>query len=380
MTEVKKTVSKKAETKNKSFQTPELMDLLKAGSHFGHKKSAWDPRMQKYIYEVRNGIHIIDLVKTRQMLERVLPELDKFAQEGNILIVGTKGQAASLVEKVAEEKGLFYINKRWMGGLFTNFDVIKKSVQKLVKMEEELANGLEGYVKKERLLLERDIERLNRIYKGIKFMDNLPKAVIVIDSKVEKNAIEEAREVGIPIIALIDTNCNPDLIDYPIPANDDSIKSISLFVDLFGNVVGDSKRSLSLVSLRRDHIARLEKMHKDYLEEKERKERMEVEERERMKAMREGKAEMKKTSSVVRVVKKEKDLNADVEAAEKVKKETESKSKKVEDLGLSTRTLNALNDAKIETVSDLKKLSDEELLELKGVGQKAVDEIKSAIK
>jgi DNA-directed RNA polymerase alpha subunit len=153
-----------------------------------------------------------------------------------------------------------------------------------------------------------------------------------------------------------------------------------LFVDLFGNVVGDSKRSLSLVSLRRDHIARLEKMHKDYLEEKERKERMEVEERERMKAMREGKAEMKKTSSVVRVVKKEKDLDADVEAAEKVKKETESKSKKVEDLGLSTRTLNALNDAKIETVSDLKKLSDEELLELKGVGQKAVDEIKSAIK
>lgn len=378
MADTKNAVSKKAKTKKKSFQIPQLIDLLKAGSHFGHKKSGWDPRMQKYIYEVRNGIHIIDLVKTRKKLEEALPQLEKLSKEGNILIVGTKGQAATLVEKVAEEKGLFYINKRWMGGLFTNFDAIKKSVQKLVKMEEDLANGLEGFVKKEKLLMERDVERLNRIYKGIKFMDKLPAAIIVIDSRVEKNAIAEAREVGVPIFALIDTNCNPDVIDYPIPANDDSIKSISLFIDLFGDVVGTSKKAQSLIGLRRDHIARLDKLNRAYLAEKERKEKMEEEERERMKALREGKTHSEGTASVVRVVKKEKDLDADVEAAEKVIKETTSKS--IEDLELSTRTMNALKEADVKKVGDLKKLSEEEMLEIKGVGKKAVEEITEAIK
>lgn len=378
MAEVKKEVSKKAETKNKSFQLPEIIDFLKAGVHFGHKKSAWNPRMEKYIYEVRNGIHIIDLVQTREILGDVLEKLEKYSNNGNILIVGTKGQAASVAEKVAEEKGMFYINRRWMGGLFTNFDVIKKSVHSLVKMEEQLAQGLENLVKKERLLIKRDISRLNRIYKGIKFMEKLPEAVIVIDSQVEKNAIKEARRMGIPIIALIDTNCNPDIIDYPIPANDDSIKSISLFVNLFGDVVGKSKKSLSVISLRRDHEAKLAKMRKDYEEEKERQERMEEQERERMKALREGKVDAKKVGSVVRVVKKEKNIEDEVKKAEKVKESTDSKP--IEELGLSTRTENALKDAKIKTVGALKKLSDDDMKEIKGIGAKSVEEIQKAIK
>lgn len=376
MTEVKETVSKKAETKNKSFQVPELLDLLKAGCHFGHKKSAWNPRMKKYIYEERNGIHIIDLVKTREILESTLLELSKFAERGNILIVGTKGQAASIVQKVAEENGMFYINKRWMGGLFTNYDGIKKSVQGLIKMEEDLAGGLENLVKKERLLIERDVERLNRIYQGIKFMDKVPEAVIVVDSQVEKNAIKEARKVGIPIIALIDTNCNPDIIDYPIPANDDSIKSISLFVNLFGEVVGKSKKSLSLISLRRDHQAKLERIAREYKEEKERREKMEEQERERMKALREGKIKAESVGSVVRVVKKEKDIDAEIKAAEEEKEGSIS----IEDLGLTSRTVKSLKDAKISTVKDLKGMSEDDLLGIKGVGAKAVEEIQKAIK
>ncbi len=122
MADAKKEVSVKTETKNKSFQMPELLDLLKVGAHFGHKKSAWDPRMEEYIYEVRNGIHIIDLVKTLDMLEEALTKLEGFANKGNILIVGTKGQAATIVEEVAKKSGMFYVNRRWPGGLFTNFD------------------------------------------------------------------------------------------------------------------------------------------------------------------------------------------------------------------------------------------------------------------
>jgi small subunit ribosomal protein S2 len=376
MAKTKKKVSKKAETKNKSFQIPEIIELLKVGAHFGHKKSAWNPKMEEYIYDIRNGIHIIDLVKTRELLEEALLALQKFSEKGNILIVGTKGQAASVVQKTAEENGMFYINRRWMGGLFTNFDTIKRSVHELIKMEEKLAGGLEDYVKKEKLLLEREVNRLNKIYQGIKFMEKLPEAVIVIDSQVEKNTIKEANKMGVPIIALIDTNCDPEVVNYPIPTNDDSIKSISLFVKLFGEVVGGSKKSLSVISLRRDHEAKLEKIKKEYEEEKARKERMEEEERKRMKALREGKISVKEAGSVVRVVKKKKDIEADVKAAEEVKESI----KGIEELKLSTRTENALKDAKVKTVSELKEMSEEDLKEIKGIGPKSVEEIQKAIK
>ena len=378
MADAKKEVLEKTETKNKSFQMPELLDLLKVGAHFGHKKSAWDPRMEEYIYEVRNGIHIIDLVKTLDMLEEALTKLEGFANKGNILIVGTKGQAATIVEEVAKKSGMFYVNRRWPGGLFTNFDGIKKSVQSLVKMEEQIARGGQGLVKKEILLLQRDAERLNRMYNGIKFMDKLPEAVIVIDSEVEKNAIKEARNMHIPIISLIDTNSNPDIIDYPIPANDDSLKSISLFVNLFGEVVSKSKNSLSVISLRRDNEAMLAKLAKDAQEEKERQAKMEAEDRERMKALREGKVSASASASVIRVVKKEKDIDAEIKKAEEVKEKEDKKG--MDDLGLSARIVKALGEAGIKSVSALKKMSKDELLEIKGIGEKAVKDIQKAIK
>lgn len=378
MAEAKKEVLQKTETKNKSFQMPELLDLLKVGAHFGHKKSAWDPRMEKYIYETRNGIHIIDLVKTLEMLEVALQKIQYFAERGNILIVGTKGQAATIIEDVAKKSGMFYINRRWPGGLFTNFDGIKKSVQTLVKMEEQIARGGKGLVKKEVLLLQKDVERLNRMYSGIKFMDKLPEAIIVVDSAVEKNAVKEAMNMNIPIISLIDTNCNPDVIDYPIPANDDSLKSISLFVNIFGDVVKDSKNSLSVISLRRDNDALLAKLEKEATEEKERIAKMEEEERERMKALREGKITSATTSSVVRVVKKEKDIDAEIKKAEEVKEKEDKKG--MDDLGLSARVIKALNDAGLKSVPALKKMSKEELLAIKGIGEKAVADILKAIK
>ena len=294
-------VSQKAETKKSlNVKIPELLEFLKAGAHFGHKTSAWNPKMKKYIHEQRNGVHIIDIVKTQKLLKTALETINSTADYGNILIVGTKGQASALVEKIAKENGAFYVTKRWPGGLFTNFGTIKKSIQKLVKMEETLASGGKDLVKKEILLIAKDVARLNKVYEGIKFMDELPKAIIVIDSKVEKNAITEANTVNIPVIALMDTNCDPDVVDFPIPANDDSIKSINLFLNLFGEVLKDGKKPQALVALRKNYYATLENKKAQYIQEKEREEKMAEDERLKMKALREGKFEKSSVGEIGR--------------------------------------------------------------------------------
>jgi len=376
MAEAKKgTVSKKTETKNKGLNVkkPSLKELLQAGVHFGHKKSAWNPHMDRYIYEERNGVHIIDLIKTQKMLKEALEALNKLSKEGNILIIGTKGQAAGLIQIMAEEKGIFYVNKRWPGGLFTNFKNIHRSIQKLIKMEEELASGAQNLVKKERLLMEREVERLNKIYSGLKFMDKLPKAIIVIDSRVEKNAIREARLVGVKTIALVDTNCDPDLVDYPIPANDDSIKSITLFVNLFGQAIEGSKKADIVIALRNTHKATLAKLKATYEKEVERKEKMEENERQRMKDLREGKI---LDRGVVRVVKKKQNIEADIVAAEEVK----ANSKDIIELDFSTRIKKALLEAGMKRLEDIKGKTKDELLEIKGIGEKAAMEILKFVK
>ncbi|MBP5204240.1 30S ribosomal protein S2 [bacterium] len=373
-----KKVSTVTESKKVSYELPQLIDLLQAGAHFGHKKSAWNPRMKQYIYEERNGIHIIDLVKTMSKLDDALKALGTYANSGNILIVGTKGQAATIVQDVATRCGMFYVNTRWPGGLFTNFDEIKRSTQKLIKMEEKLAGGAEGLVKKEVLLMERDIERQNKVYSGVKFMDKLPTAIIVIDSQVEKNAIKEARKAHIPVIGLIDTNCNPDLIDYPIPANDDSIKSIKLFVELMGQVVAQSRASLSVISLRKNYIANLVELQKNYQIEKERREKMDAEDKERMKSLKDGVVESNDSASVVRVVKKEKNIDAEMKEAEKIMRE--AKDKLVEDLGLSARIVKSLHESNVKTITDLKKYSAQGFESMKGIGAKAAEEIAKKLK
>lgn len=248
----------------RSVTIPPLEDFLKAGAHFGHKTSKWNPKMKPYIYTEREGVHIIDLVKTMKLLKKALEAIERAGDTGSIILVGTKGQAASMVQKIAEERGAFYINNRWPGGLFTNHQMIIKSISKLISMEEQLARGAEDLVKKEQLQLSREVGRLNKLYEGIKFMDKLPSLVIVVDSKLEKNAIKEARAAGINVVALMDTNCDPDEVDFPIPANDDSIKSIKLFLDLFAEAIGKGKRSTRVISLRNDHQAKLQQLANEY--------------------------------------------------------------------------------------------------------------------
>ncbi len=333
-----------------TVQIPKLEDFLKAGAHFGHKKSTWNPRMEEYIYDERNGIHIIDVIKTIGCLKEALAKIEEIAETGHILIVGTKGQAASVVEKVARESGALYINTRWPGGLFTNFDVVKKGIERLIALEETLASGAEGFVKKEQLLMEREVERLNRLYAGVKLMDKLPKLIIVVDSKLEKIPIREARNVGVPIIALLDTNCDPTLVEYPIPANDDSIKSISLFLGLFGEAVFKGKKSQSLLELRKNYEAELVGRKVDYENKVAKEQAMAEEEKQRIKRLKFG-----------------------------VEKR-EPKGKPIEDLALGTKLEKALKAAKVLTVEELSSKKKEELLEIKGLGEKAVDEIISKLK
>jgi small subunit ribosomal protein S2 len=288
-------------TKTVEFTLPSLEELLNAGVHFGHKKSAWNPKMKPFIHTERNGVHIIDLVATLKQLKIALNAIKDASDKGNVLVVGTKGQAATLVQEMAEKSGAFYINKRWPGGLFTNFKAIKKSVDKLVSMEETLASGAQDLVKKEQLLMKREVERLNKMYSGIKFMDRVPSLVIVIDSKFEKNSVKEATNTGIPVVSLIDTNSNPKMVTYPIPANDDSIKSISLFVNIFGDAIAQGIKAKTLLTLRKEQESKLAKMNETYTAEVEMKQALQEQERERMKALKEGKSvdEVMKTVRVV---------------------------------------------------------------------------------
>ncbi|MCA9376352.1 30S ribosomal protein S2 [Candidatus Dojkabacteria bacterium] len=369
-----------------SVQIPALEEFLKAGVHFGHRKSRWNPKMEEYIYTERNGVHIIDLVKSMKMLKSALEAMQKAADTGPILLVGTKGQAASMVQKVAEDNGAFYVNTRWPGGLFTNYEMIHKSVSKLVSMEERLASGAEDLVKKEQLLLDRDVARLNKLYQGIKFMDKLPAMIVVIDSKLEKNAIKESRLAGIPIVALIDTNCDPDLVDYPIPANDDSIRSIGMFLELFGEAIKAGKRSDRVISLRQSHTAKLDSLRAEFERNEEQKRQQEEAERERMKKLRAGlevaeaarssasEAKVEERTTVVRVTKKDDGK----ETARKV--EPKKKEKTLEDLGISGRVASALETAGYAKVSHLVELTKSDLKAIKGIGDVAADEILKAIK
>lgn len=370
-------------TSRSEIQLPSLDDLLNAGAHFGHNKSRWEPKMDQYIYTERNGVHIIDLVKTMKLLKKAVAAMQESAESKTVVVVGTKGQAATMVQKMAEEVGAFYINRRWPGGLFTNFNAIKRSVIRLIKLEETLANGGEGYVKKEILMMKREVERLNRLYEGIKFMDKLPGLIVVIDSKVEKNAIREAQQSKIPIVALLDTNCNPDGIEFPIPANDDSIKSIQLFVDLFGEALKGAKRADAVKALRKNHSASVATMKKQYQEDQDRTKRMQEEEADRLKMMRSGQisagsAQEKKPA--VRLVKKAATevVKAPAKVAAKVKKVASSTG--IADLKLGKRIESALEGAGVKGVDALKKMSDSDLTALKGVGVAAVEKIKKALK
>jgi small subunit ribosomal protein S2 len=207
-----------------------MKELLEAGVHFGHQTRRWNPKMKPYIFGKRNGIYIIDLQKTLRMFNQVAEFVQQLAAEGKrILFVGTKRQAQEAIAEEAARAGEFYVTNRWLGGTLTNFVTLRTSIERLKEVEGRLNDESGALTKKERLRLEREREKMVKNLEGIRDMEELPDALFVVDPKKEDIAVSEANKLGIPVIAIVDTNCDPELIDYPIPGNDDAIRAIRLF-------------------------------------------------------------------------------------------------------------------------------------------------------
>ena len=220
-----------------------MRDLLEAGVHFGHSKSRWNPKMAPYLYGVRNGIHIVDLNKTVVYLEQAYHFVaDSVARGAQVLFVGTKKQAKDVIKEEAERVGMPYVNERWVGGLLTNFRTVRKSILKLKTLERMEAEGVFDVLpKKEVRALKRRMERLRKLYSGILNMERIPDIMWVVDTVREHIAIQEAKKLGITVVAIADSNCDPDLIDYPVPGNDDAIKSIKLLTAKIADAVVEGK-------------------------------------------------------------------------------------------------------------------------------------------
>jgi small subunit ribosomal protein S2 len=228
-----------------------VKQLLEAGVHFGHKTSRWNPKMKKYIFGQRSGIYIIDLEKTEDSINKARDFLLQVTSQGaSILFVGTKKQAQEVILQEAGRCGMYYVSERWPGGLLTNFSTIKKSITRLKDIEKMREDGtFEKLTKKEIASLQKELDKLKKSFSGIVQMDNLPKAIFIVDTKKEETAVKEARRLSIPIVGLIDTNSNPDLIDYPIAGNDDATKSIQIVTRLMADtVIEGRKRFLSYLS------------------------------------------------------------------------------------------------------------------------------------
>jgi len=222
-----------------------MKQLLEAGVHFGHQMRRWDPKMKPYIFTERNNIYIIDLQQTVKLVEIAYDFIREISSNGgNILFVGTKKQAQEAIKNEAERCGMFYINYRWLGGILTNFDTIRKRVKRFHELEEMENNEMfEVLPKKEVISLKREKEKLEKILTGIKDMEELPAAIFVVDPKKEKIAVAEAIKLSIPIVAIVDTNCNPEEIDYVIPGNDDAIRAVKLISSVIADAVLEGKKS-----------------------------------------------------------------------------------------------------------------------------------------
>ncbi|MBQ4422137.1 MAG: 30S ribosomal protein S2 [Schwartzia sp.] len=216
-----------------------MKQLLEAGVHFGHQTRRWNPKMAKYIFTERNGIYIIDLQKTVRKVDEAFNFVRSVAQEGKkVLFVGTKKQAQEAVKEEATRAGMFYVNERWLGGMLTNFQTIQKRIKRLKQLEQMEQDGtFEVLTKKEVLALRHEMEKLEKFLGGIKEMNRLPGALYVVDPRKERIAVAEARKLGIPIVAIVDTNCDPDEIDYVIPGNDDAIRAVRLLTSRMADAV-----------------------------------------------------------------------------------------------------------------------------------------------
>ncbi len=230
-----------------------VKELLDAGVHFGHQTKRWNPKMKPFIFDARNGIHIIDLSKTLNQLDAACAFLaNTVTKGGKVLFVGTKKQAQQAVRDTAKECGQFFVTERWLGGTLTNFATIKRSIARLKQIEKMETDGsINNYVKQEQLMIRREAARLVKFFDGIRAMDKLPGAMFVVDIKREHNAVAEARRLNIPVVALVDTNCDPDLVAYPVAGNDDAIRSIRMVLATVGQVITQSQAEFEAKFARR---------------------------------------------------------------------------------------------------------------------------------
>lgn len=227
-----------------------MKKMLENGVHFGHQTRRWDPKMKEYIYCAKNGVYILDLAKTQTKLDEAYAAMKAIAENGGkVLFVGTKKQAQQIVLDEALRSGSFYVNQRWLGGILTNFRTIQKRIRRLVEIEEMNASGvINVYPKKEIAQINKEATKLENFLGGIKEMRKLPDALFVVDPKEEHNAVAEAKKLGIPVFGMVDTNCNPEEVDYPIPSNDDAIRSVKLIIGLMADAIVEAKGGLLTVA------------------------------------------------------------------------------------------------------------------------------------
>ena len=246
-----------------------MKQLLEAGVHFGHQTRRWDPKMAEYIFQARNGIHIIDLQKTSKKLDEAYAFLKEQAEEGKtVLFVGTKKQAQECVKEAAEKCGMFYVNQRWLGGTLTNFGTIRKRIERLTELEKMQEDGtFDVLPKKGVIILKKEMEKLEKNLGGIKDMKELPGVMFIVDPKKERIGILEAKKLGIPVIGLIDTNCNPEDVDYPIPGNDDAIRAVALVADCMANAVIEGRQGESMEAVESEMVEGAEETAPESIEE-----------------------------------------------------------------------------------------------------------------
>lgn len=256
--------------------TIELTHLIEAGAHFGHLTRRWNPKMKPYIFMEKNGIHIIDLKKSLGLLNQAYQEMvETVSQGGSILFVGTKKQAKGVIESESKRCGMNWVSERWLGGMLTNFSTIRKSVKRLQNIEKQETDGtFDKITKKERLFLTRERDKLKKILEGVETMSKLPGAVFVIDIKKEDIAVKEAKRLNIPVFAMVDTNCDPDDINYVIPANDDAVKTIELIIKYMADAVIEGQAKFK--ERRAEEVAERERARKEHHEETEQSEEKKV--------------------------------------------------------------------------------------------------------
>jgi len=324
----------------------ELIQLIKSGAHFGHLTRRWNPKMKPYIFMEKNGIHIIDLKKTQQLIEVAAEKFNQLVSEGKtVLFVGTKKQAKGVIEAEAKKCGANWVSERWLGGMLTNFSTIRKSVKRLHNIEKQETDGtFEKITKKEILFLSREHGKLKKVLGGVESMNKLPGALFIVDIRKESIAVKEARRLNIPVFAIVDTNCDPDEIDYIIPANDDAVKTIELITSTIADAILEGEAKLK--EKRAEEAAEKERVKKEREQEKEEEKKKIESERAARKAEKEKEAKQKKEAE-----------KADVES-EKVAKENKEDEKPV-------MAKEPADEKKVETVKDGKGKDESEVKEEK---------------